>query len=176
MVRHKAEAPFAGTSGLCRRFSHNDSGKLETQRLRDTEADLCKKASAVPFPVSTLCHRVAATDVSLLQAKHLAGNPTKMAASSYQLHDTVEEFLAELTDTAYRVALKHGVRGSFFNVQLDLWTALRAVLGRKANVSHLPAFTSSSADPPEQTGRPSVWPSAGSPLLKERSNRLASLH
>lgn len=39
-----------------------------------------------------------------------------------------EEFLAELTDAAYRVALCHGLRGSFLRVQLDMWSALRAVL------------------------------------------------
>ncbi|MBX3414739.1 MAG: hypothetical protein KF708_18770 [Pirellulales bacterium] len=53
----------------------------------------------------------------------------------------VEELLAELTDAAYRVALRHQSRGTFFsddpadhegfiNVELDLWTALRAVLER----------------------------------------------
>lgn len=140
-------------------------GEISSWRRRDTEADRCRTASSVAFPVSIVCHRAVANNLSFLQAKHLAGRSREVASTSYQLHDTAEEFLAELTDAACRVTLKHGQRGSFLNVQLDLWTALRAVLGRKANVSHLPAFTSL-ADPPEQTGRPPVWPSAGNPLLK----------
>jgi hypothetical protein len=32
---------------------------------------------------------------------------------------------AELTDAAYRVALEHGFRGSFLDLRLDLWKALR---------------------------------------------------
>ena len=37
-----------------------------------------------------------------------------------------EEFLAELTDAAYRVALQHRFEGSFLDVELDLWKALRS--------------------------------------------------
>jgi hypothetical protein len=85
-------------------------------------------------------------------------------SESYQLHDTVEEFLAELTDAAYRVTLKHGVRGSFLHVELDLWTALRSVLGHKWNVSNVLAFTAPD-DPPGQRGTPTVWPTGGNPLL-----------
>jgi len=51
----------------------------------------------------------------------------------------IEELLAELTDAAYRVALRHQSRGTLFtddpadhegfiNVELDLWSALRRVL------------------------------------------------
>ena len=32
---------------------------------------------------------------------------------------------AELTDAAYQVALEHGFRGSFLDLRLDLWKALR---------------------------------------------------
>lgn len=39
-----------------------------------------------------------------------------------------EEFLAQLTDAAYRVALKHKFQGCFVDVQLDLWAALRKVV------------------------------------------------
>jgi hypothetical protein len=39
-----------------------------------------------------------------------------------------EGFLAELTDAAYCVALRHGIKGSFVDVELDLWQALRKVL------------------------------------------------
>lgn len=42
-----------------------------------------------------------------------------------------EELLAELTDAAYRVALKHQFKGSFIDVQLDLWSALREVIGKE---------------------------------------------
>jgi len=44
-----------------------------------------------------------------------------------------EDFLAELTDAAYRVALEHGIAGSFLDVQLDLWAALRRVVADKIN-------------------------------------------
>lgn len=39
-----------------------------------------------------------------------------------------EQFLAELTDAAYRVALRHGLKGSFIDIELDLWATLRSVL------------------------------------------------
>lgn len=39
-----------------------------------------------------------------------------------------EEFLAELTDAAYRVALRHGLKGSFVDVELELWGALRQAI------------------------------------------------
>jgi len=39
-----------------------------------------------------------------------------------------EGFLAELTDAAYRVALRHGIKGSFVDVEFGLWQALRQVL------------------------------------------------
>lgn len=38
-----------------------------------------------------------------------------------------EAFLARLTTAAYQVALRHGTRGSFAALQLDLWRELRAV-------------------------------------------------
>jgi hypothetical protein len=39
-----------------------------------------------------------------------------------------EELLARLATTAYQVALRHGVRGSFAELELDLWHELRAAL------------------------------------------------
>lgn len=45
-----------------------------------------------------------------------------------------EAFLAELTDAAYRVALQHGLRSSFLDVQLEMWNALRTVVAREARV------------------------------------------
>jgi hypothetical protein len=40
-----------------------------------------------------------------------------------------EGLLAELTEAAYRVALRHGLKGPFVDVELDLWRELRRVLG-----------------------------------------------
>jgi hypothetical protein len=37
-----------------------------------------------------------------------------------------EAFLARLATTAYQVALRHGIRGSFADLELDLWHELRA--------------------------------------------------
>lgn len=39
-----------------------------------------------------------------------------------------EELLAELAEAAYRVALRHGLKGPFIDVELDLWRELRVVL------------------------------------------------
>jgi hypothetical protein len=54
-----------------------------------------------------------------------------MVKASEHLESTTEEFLAELTAAAYGVALKHGLRGSFLDVELDLWRELRGVLHRE---------------------------------------------
>ncbi len=39
-----------------------------------------------------------------------------------------EEFLAKLTTAAYGVALRHGLRGSFLDAQMEIWFALREIL------------------------------------------------
>ncbi len=41
-----------------------------------------------------------------------------------------EDLLAELTATAYGVALRHGLKGPFIDVELELWRELRDVLHR----------------------------------------------
>jgi hypothetical protein len=41
-----------------------------------------------------------------------------------------EDFLADLTDAVYRVALRHGFKGSFLEFELELWSALRAAYDR----------------------------------------------
>jgi len=41
-----------------------------------------------------------------------------------------EAFLARLTTTAYQVALRHGIKGSFAELELELWHELRAVCER----------------------------------------------
>ena len=51
-----------------------------------------------------------------------------------------EDFLARITDAAYRVALKHGFKGSFVDLQLELWSVLRDVVAR--HVSPRPLSTS----------------------------------
>jgi hypothetical protein len=43
-----------------------------------------------------------------------------------------EALLSRLTDAAYRVALGHGIKGSFIDLQLDLWQKLREVLDAPA--------------------------------------------
>jgi len=58
----------------------------------------------------------------------------------------IEELVAELTDVAYRVALRHQLRGTlledeptehegFIKVELELWKALRGVLRREPTVT-----------------------------------------
>jgi hypothetical protein len=42
-----------------------------------------------------------------------------------------ERLLAELTEAAYHVALRHGVRGPFLDMELDLWRELRRVLSER---------------------------------------------
>jgi uncharacterized membrane protein len=55
----------------------------------------------------------------------IAAEPTRARAATGS-----EEFLAELTDAAYRTALHHGLAGNFLDAQLDIWSALRGVLDR----------------------------------------------
>jgi len=42
-----------------------------------------------------------------------------------------EQFLAELTDVAFEVAARHGVRGSSVDYEVDLWKALGGVFRRR---------------------------------------------
>lgn len=42
-----------------------------------------------------------------------------------------EDLLAELAAAAYRVALRHGLKGPFIDVELDLWGELRVVLAQQ---------------------------------------------
>jgi hypothetical protein len=43
-----------------------------------------------------------------------------------------EALLSRLTDAAYRVALRHGIKGPFIDFQLELWQKLREVLSTRA--------------------------------------------
>jgi hypothetical protein len=58
--------------------------------------------------------------------------------SPLRLSVPVEDFLARLTDAAYRVSLKHGFQGSFLDVQLELWSALRGVVARSFDLHGQP--------------------------------------
>jgi hypothetical protein len=58
-----------------------------------------------------------------------------MHTFSSQLSLRVEKLSAELTDAAYRVALKHGIRDSFLEVELELWAAVRFVLIKEQSAS-----------------------------------------
>jgi hypothetical protein len=49
---------------------------------------------------------------------------TRMVAAALQLDR--EAFLARLATTAYQVALRHGIRGSFVELELKLWHEVRA--------------------------------------------------
>jgi len=42
-----------------------------------------------------------------------------------------EAFLAELTDAAYQTALRHGIKGNFIDLQLEIWAALRQVVAQE---------------------------------------------
>jgi hypothetical protein len=48
-----------------------------------------------------------------------------------------DELLAEFTDAAYQVALQHGVKGSFLDVELGLFQALRNVMAEHADSAAL---------------------------------------
>jgi hypothetical protein len=44
-------------------------------------------------------------------------------------HETGREaYLARLTTAAYQAALRHGIRGSFADLELSLWRALRTAV------------------------------------------------
>lgn len=46
-----------------------------------------------------------------------------------------EDFLAHLTEAAYKVALKHGLSVPFIEVELEMQQALRAVVGKDMQAS-----------------------------------------
>jgi hypothetical protein len=52
--------------------------------------------------------------------------PTSLACESCQ-----EQFVAELAAAAYQAALRHGLKGPFIDVELELWQALRAVVAAR---------------------------------------------
>ena len=46
-----------------------------------------------------------------------------------------EEMVAELAEAAYHAALRHGLKGSFVDAELDIWRAVRKVLARRGPLS-----------------------------------------
>jgi len=61
-----------------------------------------------------------------------------MPATRWNPEPSAEAFLAELTDAAYRVALKHGFKSNFIDVQLDLWSALDQVIRKELSLQDRP--------------------------------------
>jgi hypothetical protein len=53
-----------------------------------------------------------------------------MRENPTSLQTDLEGLVAELTEAAYGVALRHGFRGTFVEVELGLWDAIRACQGR----------------------------------------------
>jgi hypothetical protein len=53
---------------------------------------------------------------------------TKMFEELPRKDDYSEELLAKLTAAAYDVALRHGLKGPFIDVELDLWKELGAII------------------------------------------------
>jgi hypothetical protein len=51
-----------------------------------------------------------------------------MVDTNLQLRDISESVAAELAAAAYQIALRHGIRDSFLDVELDLWRRLRTML------------------------------------------------
>jgi hypothetical protein len=46
---------------------------------------------------------------------------------------SLEDLAAELTDAAYRVALRHGVGDKWLELQLDLWGALTQAIEKRSS-------------------------------------------
>jgi hypothetical protein len=58
-------------------------------------------------------------------------------SSAIEVDEWRESFLSQATDAAYRTALRHGVQGSFLEVELELHGALRRIFERPATQSEL---------------------------------------
>jgi hypothetical protein len=53
-----------------------------------------------------------------------------MRANPTSRQTDLEDLVAELTEAAYGFALQHGFNGTFVEVKLGLWHAIRACQGR----------------------------------------------
>jgi hypothetical protein len=94
--------------------------------LDDFPADLTAAAYQVAGE-----HGVAGSSVDVeLDLWKALGAAVRKAGRPSRYDFDREELLAELTDAAYRVALRKGVEGAFIDLELDLWRALGKVVGR----------------------------------------------
>jgi hypothetical protein len=80
-----------------------------------------------------------------------------MCAISTELWTTNEGFLADLTDAAYRVVLRHGLQGPFLDVELELWRELRAVIAKERLAMDPAVPAAFAADPPPEPARSASW-------------------
>jgi hypothetical protein len=69
------------------------------------------------------------------RTKHQYRNLVMNRHRSEPLDDSAERLLAELTVTAHSVALRHGRNGSFVDLQMALWEALRGVVAQETVAS-----------------------------------------
>jgi hypothetical protein len=53
-----------------------------------------------------------------------------MRENPTNLRTDLEGLVAELTEAAYGFALRHGLKGTFVELELGLWDAIRACQGR----------------------------------------------
>jgi hypothetical protein len=66
---------------------------------------------------------------------------------STDLQADSEDLVAELAEAAYGFALRHGFRGTFVEVELGLWHALRSCQGRIQEFASASLPTGSSSGP-----------------------------
>jgi len=57
-----------------------------------------------------------------------------MVAINQQWYEQREEKIARLTEAAYRAVLERGYRGSFLELELTLWGAIRRAVDQDQNV------------------------------------------
>jgi hypothetical protein len=60
--------------------------------------------------------------------------------SSAVQHPVSDDLLAKLTRAAYQVALKHGFKSPFIDVELELWRELRAVVQAETDATPQPSL------------------------------------
>jgi len=70
-----------------------------------------------------------------------------MRAHPANLQTGLEGLVAELTEAAYGFALRHGFKGSFVEVELGLWEAIRACQGRIEEFASASPPTGASSGP-----------------------------
>ena len=56
-----------------------------------------------------------------------------MVAIDYNRQNTHEEQIARLTQAAYHTILERGYRGSFLDLELSLWSAIRSAVEQNLN-------------------------------------------